>query len=106
MPTALDELLPEGGVTSGEEGVLACIPAEEVRSLGVETVMIARGPDFVQKESAGRVEGAVQVVGHAAFLAAGGADECPELGFEQTFLAFLGAEDNDQTYRAFGELRR
>jgi len=66
--------------------------------------MVAGGPDFVQKESAGRVEGAVQVVGHTAFLAAGGADECPELGFEQTFLALFGAEDNDQSYSVLGEL--
>ena len=86
---------PEGGVTSGEEGVLACIPAEEVRSLGVETVMIAGGPDFVQKESAGRVEGAVQVVGEAAFFSAGGRDEGAQFGFEEAFLARLGAQNDD-----------
>ncbi len=70
----LGELLPEGGVARGEEGVFAGVPAEEMRSLGMKAMVFAGGPDFVEQEGAGDVEGAVQVVGEAAFLAAGGGD--------------------------------
>src|SRR6266404_1151525 len=79
----LGELLPEGGFAAGEEGVFAGVPAQEMRGLGVEAMVFAGGPDFVEQEGAGDFEGAVQVVGEAAFL---------------------GAEDDDQGYGVLGEL--
>src|SRR5258708_1420370 len=99
----LGELLPEGGIARGEEGVFAGVPAKEMRSLGVEAMVFAGDPDFVEQEGAGDVEGAVQVVGEAAFLAARRGDERAEFGFEQGLLAFLGAKDDDQGYSVFGE---
>jgi len=75
-----------------------------MRGLGVEAMVFAGGPDFVEEEGAGDFEGAVQVVGEAAFFAAGGGDEAAELGFEDEVLAFLGAEDDDEGYGVFGEL--
>ncbi len=92
----LGELLPEGGFAAGEEGVFAGVPAQEMRGLGVEAMVFAGGPDFVEQEGAGDFEGAVQVVGEAAFFAAGGGDEGAEFCFEDEVLAFLGAEDDDQ----------
>ena len=100
----LGELLPEGGFAAGEEGVFAGVPAKEMRGLRVKTMMFAGGPDFVEQEGAGDFEGAVQVVGEAAFFAAGGGDEGAEFCFEDEVLAFLGAEDDDQGYGVFGEL--
>jgi hypothetical protein len=72
--------------------------------LGVQAMVFAGGPDFVEQEGAGDFEGAVQVVGEAAFFAAGGGDERAKFGFEQRLLAFLGAEDDGQGYGVFGEL--
>jgi hypothetical protein len=99
----LSELLPEGDVAPGEERVLAGVPAQEMRGLGVQAMVFAGGPDFVEQEGAGDFEGAVQVVGEAAFFAAGGGDEGAEFGFEQRLLAFLGAEDDGQGYGVLGE---
>lgn len=95
---------PEGGVAPGEEGVFAGVPAEEMRGLGVEAMMFARGPDFEEQKSAGDFDGAVQLVGEAAFFAAGRGDQGAAFGFEQAFLAFFGAEDDDQGYGVLGEL--
>jgi hypothetical protein len=91
----LHELLPEGGVAGCEEGVFAGVPAKEVRGFGVKAMMFASGPDFVEEEGARDVEGAVQVVGEAAFFAARVADEGAEFGFKEDFLARLGAQDDD-----------
>src|ERR1700741_2617800 len=47
----------------------------------------------------------MQVVPEAAFFLAGGADQRPELGFEQRFLAFPGAKQDDEgegSLRQFG----
>ncbi len=100
----LSELLPEGGVAAGEERVFAGVPAQEMRGLGVQAMVFARGPDFVEQEGAGDFEGAVQVISEAAFFAAGGGDERAKFGFEQRLLAFLGAEDDGQGYGIFWEL--
>lgn len=70
----LGELRPEGGVARGEQGVFAGVPAEEVWCAGVEAMMFAGSPDFVQEEGARNVDGAVQSVGEAAFFAARGSD--------------------------------
>ena len=88
-------MLPEGGVARGEEGVFAGVPAKEVRGFGVQAMMFAGGPDFVEEEGAGDVDRAVQFVGEAAFFAARGADEGAEFGFEEDLLAGLGAQDDD-----------
>jgi hypothetical protein len=100
----LCDVRPEGGIATDEKGILAGVPAKEMGSLGVPAMMIARGPHFVEEESAGHLKGAVQVVGDAAFFAARGSDQGAELGFEQTFLSFFAAEDHDQGYGVFGEL--
>jgi hypothetical protein len=100
----LSKLLPEGGVAPGEERVLAGVPAKEMRRLGVQAMVFAGGPDFVEQEGAGDFEGAVQVVGEAAVFAAGGGDERSKFGFEQRLLTFLGAEDDGQGYGVFGQL--
>jgi hypothetical protein len=91
----LCELGPESGVAGGEESVFAGVPAEEVRRLSVKAMMFAGGPDFVEEEGTGDFEGAVQVVGEAAFFAAGGGDEGAEFGLEEWLLAFLGAEKDN-----------
>ncbi len=65
--------------------------------------MFAGGPDFVEEEGAGDFEGAVQIVGEAAFLAAGRGNEGAEFGFEEGFLALFRAEDDHQGYGVFGE---
>jgi len=41
-------------------------------------MMVARSPHFVEQETVGRLDGAVQVVGDAAIFAAGGRDEGAE----------------------------
>jgi hypothetical protein len=48
----------------------------------------------VEQEGAGDFEGAVQVVGEAAFFSAGGRDEGAQFGFEEELLALFGAEDD------------
>jgi len=53
-------------------------------------MMVARGPHFVEQETVGRLDGAVQVVGDAAFFAARRRDQGAEFGFEKGFLAGLG----------------
>jgi hypothetical protein len=75
-----------------------------MRSLFVEVMVFARGPDFVEQKGAGRVSGAMEVVSDAAFFAAGGSDEGAEFGFEQGFLARLRAQHYDQSYGVFREL--
>src|SRR5260370_22249212 len=99
----LGELLPEGGVAGGEEGVVGGVPAEEVRSLGMKAMVFAGGPDFVEQQGAGDFDSAMEVVSEAAFFAAGGGDERAEFGFEQGLLALLGAKDDDKGYGVFGE---
>src|SRR5258708_33764720 len=97
----LGELLAEGGFAAGEEGVFAGVPAQEMRGLGVEAMVFAGGPDFVEQEGAGGFEGAVQVVGEAAFFAAGGGGEGAGVCFGGGGLAFLGAGGDGQGYGVF-----
>ena len=66
-----------------------------MRGIGVEAMVFASGPDFVEQEGAGDFNGAVQVVSEAAFFAAGGGDEGAEFGFEQDFLTLFCAQDHD-----------
>src|SRR5258708_40285414 len=73
-----------------------------MRRLHVKAMMLAGGPDFVEQEGAGDFEGAVQVVGEAAFFSAGGRDEGAQFGFEGAFLAFFGAGGDGQRYGGFG----
>jgi hypothetical protein len=70
----------------------------------VKAMMFAGSPDFVEEVGAGHVERAVEVVGEAALLAARGADEGAKFGFQEEFLAGLGAQDHDQGYGILGEL--
>lgn len=59
-------------------------------------VGIARGPDFVEEERAGRVSGTVQIVAKAAVFFTRRADERTELRFEERFLAFAGTQDDNE----------
>src|SRR6266481_1702542 len=101
---ASGELLPKGGFARREERVFAGVPAEEMRGFSVKAMMFSSGPDFMKKERAGDFEGAVQIVGEAAFFTTGGGDEGAKFGFEEEFLAFFGAEDDGQGYGVLGEL--
>jgi hypothetical protein len=42
--------------------------------MGVEAMVVAGGPDFVEQECAGDFDSAMQVVSEAAFFAASGGD--------------------------------
>ena len=55
--------------------------------------MIAGRPYFVEQETLRRFDGAMQVVDQAAFFAPSWRDQRAERGFEQGFLAWLGAQD-------------
>jgi hypothetical protein len=57
-------------------------------------MIVASGPNFVKQEGAGRLDRAMQIVGDAAFFAAGRGDQRSELGFEQSFLPRLGTQDH------------
>jgi hypothetical protein len=78
---SLDDLRPEANFAGSEECVFAGVPAKEMRGLGVQAMIFARGPDFVEQERAGRLNRAMEVVGNAAFFASGGADQRADLGF-------------------------
>jgi hypothetical protein len=93
------DLLPEGGVAGGEEGVLARVPAQEMGRACVGGVMFAAGPNFVQEEMPRLIGAAMEIVLEAAFFLAGGADEGAEFGFEQEILAFSGAQEHDESHR-------
>jgi len=66
----LNNLLPEIGIARGKERVLACVPAQEMRRVGVLGVSLASSPHFVQQECARCVDRAVQIIAQAAFLSA------------------------------------
>lgn len=68
-------------------------------------VGLARGPDFVEEERAGRVNGTVQIVAKAAVFFARGADQSSQLGFQQRFLAFAGTQYNDECDSILREFR-
>src|SRR5580704_4930182 len=104
IATHSKDLLPETGVTRGEERVLAGVPAEEVRRVDVARVGFAAGPDFVEHETGWGFRGAVQVVGEAAVFFACGAYQGAELGFEEHFLAVARAQLHDQCHGFFREL--
>lgn len=87
----LRDPLPEGRITRGEERVFAGVPAEEMGRARVGGVMLAAGPDFVEKKRAGLVSAAVKIVLQAAFFPACGADEGAEFRFQQEMLTFLGS---------------
>jgi hypothetical protein len=57
----------------------------------------------VKEEEAGLIDGVMQIVLQAAFFFARGRDEGTDLSLEQQLLTFLGAEDNDESDRVFGE---
>jgi hypothetical protein len=97
------DLAVEGGLTTGEQGILAGVPAQEMRSARMRALVFAGGPYFVDEIGARVIGGDVQVVLQAAFLLAGGRDEDAEFGFEQEVLALLGAQGNHQRDGVFGE---
>src|SRR6266404_2511331 len=67
-------------------------------------MIVASGPNFVEQETVGQLDGAVEVVGDAAVFATSGRDQSTEFGFEEKFLARFGAQDHDQRYGVLGEL--
>src|SRR6516164_2926978 len=104
-PIKLRDLLPEGGVTRGQQRVFAGVPAQEMRRARVRSVMFAAGPDFVEQKSSRLVRAAVQVILETAFLFARGTNQGAKFGFEKRFLAIPGAEQDDECKRAFWQLR-
>jgi hypothetical protein len=95
--------VPGGGVAGGEERVFASVPAEEVGSLVVGSVMIAGFPDFVQEIHARLIGSAVEIVLKAAFFFSRGMNESAELGFEEQVLAFACAQGNNDRNGALGK---
>lgn len=71
---------------------------------GVFGVGFAASPDFVQQESAGRVNGAVQIVAKAAFFFARGTRQCAEFRFQKCLLAFASTQDHDERDGVLWEL--
>jgi hypothetical protein len=100
----LDELVPEGSFAGGEEGILAGVPAEEMRGAGVGCVMVAGFPDFVEEEGAGLVDAAMQVESQAAIFLARGSDEGAKFGFKEKVLGFFGAHHDDEGDGVFRKL--
>ena len=92
----LGDLLPERAFAGGQEGVLASVPAEEVRGAGMGGVVFAGRPNFVEQECPGVIGAAMQVVPQAAFLSTRGTNEGAELGFEEQVLPLLGAQRDDE----------
>ena len=68
-------------------------------------VRFAALPDFVKQECAGRVDGAVQIVAKAAVFFSSESDHAAQFRFEDGFLAFARAQQNDQCDSVFRELR-
>ena len=66
-------------------------------------VVRACGPDFVEEEKAGLIDGVMEIVLEAAFFFASGSDKRADFGFQQKVLALFGAQDHDQSDRVFGE---
>lgn len=97
----LDHLLPVGDLAGGEEGVLAGVPAQKVRRVGVPRVSLAAGPHFMEQEGHGAVEGAVQVVGEAAVFFACGAYQGAQFGFEEHVLPVAWSQLHDECYGVF-----
>src|ERR1700682_5024595 len=100
-----DDLLPEGSVSSRQKRIFAGVPAEEMGRMRMLGVGFARLPDFVEQESAGRVRGAIQIITNAAVFFPSGRYHAAQFRFEDRFLAFAGAQLNDQRNSIFGELR-
>lgn len=70
LKCSLSDLGPESSFAGNQEGVFARVPTEEMRSLRVEAMIVARSPNLVEEEGAGRVDRAVKVVSEAALFAA------------------------------------
>jgi len=60
-------------------------------------VVRACGPDFVEEEKAGLIDGVMEIVLEAAFFFASGSDKRADFGFQQKVLALFGAQDHDQS---------
>ena len=65
-------------------------------------MIFARAPYFVEQEGVGWLNGAMQIILDAALFAASGSDQRAQLGFEQSLLAGLGAQDHDKRHGVFG----
>jgi len=100
----LDDLLPVGDFAGGQESVLAGVPAQKVRRVGVFGMSFAAGPDFVEQEGCWAFGGAMQVVNQAAVFFAREANQGAKFGFEEHFLAVAWAQLHDERYRFSREL--
>src|SRR5271170_6685386 len=58
----LHHLLPESGVARGEERILAGVPTQEMRRVGVLGMRFAACPNFMEQEGGGAFGGAVEVI--------------------------------------------
>ena len=75
-----------------------------MRGAGVGAMIVAAGPDLVEKKGAGLIGGGVKIVPETPGLFAGGANESAEFGLEEHVLPLFGAEGGDQGDGALGEL--
>lgn len=73
--------------------------------MGVLGMRFAALPDFVEQECAGCVNGAVQIVAQAAVLFSSRTNHAAQFRFEDGFLAFACAQQDDQRDGIFGKLR-
>jgi len=101
-----DDLGPERGVATCEEGVFAGVPAQEVEGLGMKAMMLAAGPYFMQQKGPRRRGAAVQIVPQAAIFAARRRNQRAQLGLEQTVLPIFGSQNHDECHSLFGQLAR
>lgn len=73
--------------------------------VGVFRVSLAACPHFMDQECAWRLNGAVQIEPQAAVFFSRMADQRAHLCFENSFLAFASAQQNDQRDGILGKLR-
>src|SRR6266403_1902475 len=102
-----DDLGPERGVATCEEGVFAGVPAQEVGGPGMKAMMLAAGPYFMQQKGGPRRRGAaVQIVPQAAIFAARRGNQRAQLRLEQTVLPIFGSQNHDECHGLLGQLAR
>jgi len=68
----------------------------------MKVMVLAAGPNFIQKKCAWQFGAAVYVVGEAALFTACRSDKSAKLGLKQQFLSLSCAQIDDQSDRVFG----
>ncbi len=65
---------------------------------GVFGVGFAAGPNFMQQQCSGSINGSVKIVGKAAFFFARRVDQRSKFRFQQRLLAFASTQYDDQRH--------